>query len=122
MNKFIKEQLKKCRVAIIPYFDDSTTVLHIGLSDGAVVKDTGELQLYHNYSIKVEDYIIHPYQGFTLHDNWNSGRIPTDYYMNCQIIKVMGDKMVKISAVGVNDRKPWEGWLPRKSIKILEEI
>ena len=41
--------------------------------------------------------------------------------MNCEIVQIMG-KMIKVNAVGVDTSNTWSGWLPRKSMHILEEI
>lgn len=112
MNKFIKEQLNKCKVADIPEFNDSTTTLLIKQKTKPNFNESGEC------IIEVEDYIIHPYPGFTLHDNWNSGIVPTDKQMKVIIVQDMG-KMIKVKGVGINDNKAWGGWLPKKSCKIL---
>lgn len=119
MDKIIKEQLNKCKVANIPFFDDSTTEILIQKGGKAIIKD--DLILNHYYRIEVEDYIVKPYEGFTLHDNWNNGIAPKDKIMNCEITQIMG-KMIKVEAVGVDTNDRWSGWLPRKSIHIIEEI
>ena len=115
MNKFIKEQLNKCKIANIPEFDDDTTEL---LIQGANKSNKVDFELGLEYNIEVEDYIIHPYPGFTLHDNWNKGIVPTDKQMHVLITKDMG-KMICVQAIGLNDNKVWGGWLPKKSCKIL---
>lgn len=115
MNKFIREQLLKCKKAQVPEFDESTTELLIRCNQAEEVR---ELHLGQELDIEVEDYIIHPYPGFTLHDNWNKGIIPTDKQMHVLITQELG-KMICIQAVGLNDNKAWGGWLPKKSCKIL---
>ena len=119
MNKIIFEQLKKCKVAKLPFFDMNTTTIQIEKGGNAIVSN--DLEINHYYRIQVEDYIVKPYEGFTLHDNWNNGIVPTDNIMNCEVIQIMG-KMVKVEAVGFSTNVPWCGWLPRKSIHIIEEI
>lgn len=121
MNKFIFEQLGKVKFAQVPEFDNNTTKLVI--KKGALIQDKVEedIMLDHYYKITVADYIVHPYENFTLHTNWNNGKVPTDSQMNCEIIQKMG-KMIKVEAVGVNDQKSWCGWLPRKSVLTFEEI
>ena len=64
---------------------------------------------------------MHPFEGFTLHDNWNNGIVPTDVQMNAEILKIMG-KMIQVHCIGKNDGNSWDGWLPIKSVKILKEI
>ena len=116
MNKFIKEQLQKCKVANIPEFDDSSTC--ISISVGTKSGSSVEFQQGMEYDIEVENYIIHPYSGFTLHDNWNKGMVPTDKQMHILVVNEMG-KMICVQAVGLNDNKAWGGWLPKKSCKII---
>lgn len=116
MNKFIKEQLNKCKVASIPEFDETTTELIISRS--ILKQSKKEFEFGYEYDIEVEDYILHPYPGFTLHDNWNKGIIPTDKQMHVLVTKDMG-KMICVQAIGLNDNKTWGGWLPKKSCKIL---
>jgi len=118
MDKSIKEQLAKCRVIAVPKYKDSDTEIVFGKQDKE--RDAG-LQVSHCYEIRVDDYIIHPYSGFTLHDNWNKGVIPTDFEMNAEIMQILG-KMIKIHAIGKNDGMQWEGWIPIKSMQVLGEI
>lgn len=115
MNKIIKKQLTKVREATIPDFDDNTTNL--------LIHKLGENHLRQNcyYQIKLENYIINEPENFTLSSNWNGGSKPTDFYMNVEIVKIMG-KMIKVNGVGVNDGLLWEGWLPQKGFKIIKEL
>lgn len=113
MNKIIAEQLDKCNIS----YDDTTTEIFIPST--SVVVD--ELIVNHYYKIQVESYIVNPPETFTLAANWNNGTSPKDYILNCEILQVMG-KMVKVNSVGVGSNNVWEGWLPRKSFKIIEEI
>ena len=121
MNKKIKEQLDKCNV-ILPFYDNNTLELLIpkGSSFKQLLLFSDELEIGKEYIIRVERYITNPPEGFDLHINWNSGSIPTDSLMNIKVDQIMG-KMVKVSAIGINDNKFWSGWLPKKSINIVEE-
>lgn len=124
MNKWIKEQLKKCKVAEIPEFSDETTLIVIKKSCGQSlnsVQSVEDIIVGHFYKIEVENYIINPYPGFALHDDWNQGIIPKDKFMNCEIKQIM-NRMVKIEAVGADTNNQWSGWLPRKSFKVIEEL
>ena len=86
-----------------------------------------EVKLDHYYLIELEDYVINPPDGFSLHINWNGGIIPRHKYYKCQCVKVMG-KMIKILGVAFDYENKldleeyWDGWLPLKSIRILREI
>lgn len=120
MNEIIKEQLNNCKVAKVPSFDDGTTTISIPIGVREIEHEI-DLAIDACYLIKVDDYIIKPYKGFTLHDNWNNGVIPTDIEMKVAITNIMG-KMIRVDAVGNNDGLPWSGWLPKKSIKIISRI
>ena len=124
MNPIIKNELNKVKSVVLPDWDEDTTYMIIPRKTGPM-----QIGLIENkcYLIRVEDYIIHPFEGFTLHDNWNNGIAPTHHCMKCEIIRKMG-KMVKINGVGydfknkVDTNDLWVGWLPEKSIKVLEEL
>lgn len=124
MNKVVKEQLGKCKVADIPAFDDTTTHIFIPkVSAGSI----NEYHLHKYFMVEIADYILNPSADFTLADNWNKGTKPPSKYMNVEIIQVMG-KMIQISGVSYNPENPvalpthWEGWIPQKSIKIIKQL
>ena len=96
MNPEVREQLQRVKVANIPQYDDKTTHLIIPKSDGT---SSSGLQEDKCYLIKVEDYIIHPFDGFTLHDNWNKGIAPKHSFMKVEVSKIMGN-MIKVNSVG----------------------
>ena len=124
MNKYVKEQLSKVKVADLPNYDDSTQRMFIPKQQGSSGKflESGKY-----YLIKVDDYICNPPEGFTMHDNWNGGIVPKYNHMKIDVNVIMG-KMVKITGVGydmvnrLDTNYVWQGWLPIESIKILEVI
>lgn len=124
MNNLVKEQLKLCRKAQIPEFDDNTTKLIIPKGKRLEIQD---VVVGNYYLIEVENYIINPFDGFDLHIKWNHNIVPKDKYMKCEILQVMG-KMIKINSLGYNyledkdTNNVWEGWLPRKSFKIIKVL
>ena len=124
MNPFISKQLNLCRNATVPPFDNDTTQLTIPYKYG---EKPQELKVGDYCFIKLENYILYPPDGFTLHTNWNNNIIPKDQYMKCEIIQLMG-KMVKIKGIGVDyasntdTNNVWEGWLPRKSFNIIKYL
>lgn len=115
MNQFIKRELDKCSVA---------KVEQISPTEFIIKRDNREfptdIEQGHTYFIEVEDYIIHPFDGFTLHENWNNGIAPTSRNMQIEVDKIVG-KMVHVKAVG-EDNLNWDGWLPRKSMTIKKVI
>jgi hypothetical protein len=123
MNDIIKERLAKCSVAQIPEYDDNTTRMII--PKASFIPEewiTGRC-----YLIKLENYIVNPPDNFNLHEQWNNGIVPKHHYMKCEVVNKMG-KMIKVEGIGfdivtntaTNDF--WSGWLPKKSIKKIEEI
>lgn len=124
MNRVVEEQLKKVKVAQLPPYDETTLRMTIPKVNGIVKSDLMEGQCY---LIQVEDYIVKPFDGFSLHDNWNNGIPPKHNFLKAEVVKVMG-KMVKVNSVGydfmnkVDTMDLWEGWLPKKAIKILEVL
>ena len=128
MNPLIKAQLDKIKYINLPPYDEETTHLIIPKCGNPPPGTTTlELQEGRYYLIKVEDYIVHPFDGFTLHDNWNKGIPPKHKYMKVEILKIMGN-MININSIGFNNdtnqdiNDSWVGWLPRKSITTLQEL
>lgn len=123
MNKYVIEELKKCKVAQLPPYNSSTR--HLIIPKAQNVEQY--LQPGKCFLIKLEPYILNPPEGFTLHDNWNQGRKPPQQFMKVEIAQVMG-KMIKVNGLGydyANQRDTdeiWEGWLPKKAISIISSL
>lgn len=117
MNKFIKDQLSKLKIAEISSEDGNTILFK---KKDNLVSSLG-FSVGNSYHIILKDYILHPYEGFTLHSNWNNDIIPTDNEMNIEVIQVMG-KMIKFRGIGIHDGKFWTGWVPISSATIVEVI
>lgn len=128
MNPLIKAQLDKINHINLPPYNDETTEIFIP-KNGNTPPNTQHIELVEGkyYLIKVEDYIIKPFDGFTLHDNWNKGIIPKHRYMKIQILRLMGN-MINVNSIGFDydtnqdTQDMWTGWLPKKSISILQEL
>ena len=124
MNPIIKQQLKNCRIARVPEFDDSAEQIIIRRGSDYNISP---YQIGKCYLIELADYIINPPADFNLADNWNQGKIPKYKYYKCEIKQITG-KMVKFMGFGydiVNNQDSnyvWEGWAPQKGIKIIEEL
>lgn len=121
MNKIVEDQLAKVQVAELPYYDETT--LHMIIPKKSHVDFiTGNC-----YLIQLEDYLIHPFEGFTLHDNWNKGIPPKHSFLKAEVIQIMG-KMIKVNSIGFNYETQqdtddlWEGWLPKKGLKIIQTL
>lgn len=121
MNKIIKEQLKKCKVANIPHFDDSTTTLIINKYEEVIVKE-GEY-----YIIQLQNAITNPTGNSVLASNWNGGSVPRHSCYKCEITKVLG-KMIKINGLaydlekGTDLDEMWTGWLPLGGITLVKKL
>lgn len=105
----------------MPNFDEDATSIIISKSSSGLSKNITSLEVGKKYSIIVANYIVKPFDGFTLHDNWNKGIIPTDTHMIVRVLQIIG-KMICIDSIGVTDNKRWVGWVPLKSILSFEEI
>jgi len=119
MNKFILEQLNKTSI-IMPPYDNNTTELFIPKS-GGTIQQSGALMVGDKKVIFIEDYIINEPENFTLSTNWNNGTKPPENRLAVQVLQING-KMIKVISRGVNTQIIWEGWLPQKAIKVIEDI
>ena len=123
MNPLIKKQLEAVRKIKLPEYNEDTLTLFIPRQTNI----EPDLVIGKCYLIEVEDYIIKPFDGFTLHDNWNNGKCPKHKYLKVEVDKIMG-KMVKVNSIGfdhisnTDTTDMWEGWIPSKSFKIIREI
>ncbi len=119
MNKFIKQQLDKVKKCILPSYDEDT--LQIVIPKQEIVNNNLDLIVGHFYRVKLADYIINEPSNFTLSTNWNHGLKPKEPNLNIEVQKIVG-KMIYVNSTTVQSGDMWEGWLPFKSITILEEI
>lgn len=124
MNPLIRKELLNCRVANIPEFDENTT--EILIQKGTNLR-ASEYQLHKCYLVELEDYILNPPPDFTLSVNWNKGTVPPSKFMKCEIAQVMG-KMIRIIGCGydistnTDMNKVWEGWVPQKGMKLIQQL
>ena len=122
LNKLIAEQLNMVTVGNVEQTGDHEFIVRR-------VQDPNnrEIKVGECFLIELENYLLHPSDNFNLHQNWNKNIIPTNKYMQIQVDEIMG-KMIKITGIGYDIstheciNKIWNGWLPRKSFKILKEI
>ena len=134
MNQFLKEQLAKIKNNISIMVNDSEieNLDDLDNTNDFIIQRKLDINANTNlvgktYIIQLEKYLLNPPPNFNLHVNWNHGQIPANEYMLCEVKQDLG-KMIKILAVGydiINDNSLpdlWEGWLPKKSIKIIKEL
>lgn len=112
MNKFIKQQLEKCRVPLCSW-DDTTMQLLIPRYSTEQINSAAE------FTIEIKNYIINEPPGFTLSADWNNCTVPPERTMKVQFVDTKG-RMTKISGVGVTTNIYWSGWLPNKGFEVVQ--
>lgn len=115
MNKDIEKELNKCKIAKIPEYSEDILEIVINKHSNLDVLEN------HYYQVKLEDYIVHEPDNFNLSSNWNNGQKPPEVLMVIKVEKIVG-KMIKVEGIGKESAIVWSGWLPRKSVEILEEL
>ena len=120
MNKFIKKELDKCKVAKIPLISDDTIIIEIKRPNEDILSE--DIAVNSCYVIELADYILKPPPGFTLASNWNRGINPTSKHLKCVMVQIMG-KMIKIDGQGYDLQMMLHMglWFPR-AIKILQKL
>lgn len=126
IHKLILDQLNE--IKDLPNIDPETLTLNIPKRSEKINMEMEDIfELAHTYIIKLEKYIIEPPSTFNLHDNWNKGIKPKDTIMKVTVVNDIG-KMIKINGSGYNqitgeeNSNKWEGWVPKKSVKIIQEM
>ena len=120
MNKDIEKELKKVVGVELPEYEN---VYEIIISKKTVL----ELEEGNCYLIEIADYVLNPPPDFTLHANWNKNTKPVDKTLSVEVTKVAG-KMILVNSFGYDlsinktNNNFWQGWLPRKSIKIIKKL
>ena len=121
MNKIIKDQLNKCRVAVVPEFEDSATHIFIKRVTNIL---TSNMLPGHVYLIRIKPSVKN---NDTIAANWNGGIKPQyDYYK----VEKLGDvgTMIKLNGIAFDyDTKSdvytsFYGYLPIDGFEILEEV
>lgn len=64
-----------------------------------------------------EKYIVQPYEGFDFHDKFNKGVAPPEQVMQGYVVKET-EKMYYLKLHSSLSNKIWEGWCPKKSVKV----
>lgn len=122
MKEKIFEQLKKCKVPL-PEYSIHDLELIIPRAVNELVQPSlsnEEFAISTEYLVRVNKSLVYPCDWYyTIHNNWNQGNGPTDEMLYIKILAKAG-KMLRVAAVGYNNRQPWYGWLPQTNITILE--
>lgn len=114
INKFTLKELNKVGDLLPDNWQDELNFTIVNKKN--VSKNS--IELGNNLTIKVENYIINQPPNFFLSEQWNNNTVPPEEILDIEIIQIL-EKMVKVKAVGKCTKISWEGWLPRKSFKVL---
>lgn len=122
MNKIIKDQLKMCRVAVIPEFEDSATHIYIKRKSCLSADD---MLPNHIYVIKIKDAVI---RNNTLASNWNGGNHPKYSCYKVEKVGIVGN-MIKLNGIAYDIdsdvniySEAFYGYLPNDGFDIVEEV
>ena len=123
MRDLIRQELKNVKVALIPDMESigNSFVIKKGKIRSDLSQAEESLQEKKFYTIELADYILHPYDNFNLHIQWNNGIAPKDKILNVEVVKILGN-MIKVSGCGTYSSNIWTGWLPISSIKIVKTL
>lgn len=125
MNQVVIDQLNKVKVANLPDWNEDDLHMVIPRKQG-IIRNNAFVE-NNEYIIQLEKYLVEPFEGFTLHDNWNKGIPPKHLFLKVKVIKIMG-KMINFESLGYDFKSKsiinevWNGWLPQKGIKIIESL
>lgn len=127
MNPKIKRELEKVKIAKVPPFQEDTLQLIIP-KDGTIINnDTSttvideELIEGKFYYVELEDYVLHPFPGFTLKENWNRNIDIKDKHITMCVLAING-KMIRFEGNGAETKTQYvDMWVPRKAMKVLHK-
>ena len=121
MNRIIKQQLSKLKVAKVDSYDE---LKHTFVFKKHVAKI---FKLDAVYIIRLDRSLLNAYGDEILVNNWNQGKFPKYACMRVQVTKKMGDKIF-VCGVYYDDvmkkdmNEYYNGWLPDEKLEIIEEV
>lgn len=121
MNKIIKEQLNKIQVANMDNYNENIYSFIIPKYNADRFEEDK------CYLIELSDSLIKNDKDSLLQCNWNRGTYPVNKYLKIDVSQIMG-KMIKVNSIGFNYETQqdtddlWEGWLPKKGLKIIQVL
>lgn len=111
-SKFLKEQLDKIAKDGIEFDVDGV--------NADSIPDTFDTITFHKNNneaickVTFSEYIVHPFEGFDLHDKWNNGIAPIQSTMYGDVIEET-EKMYHLKVYDEQFENVWLGWCPKKS-------
>lgn len=126
MNKFILEQLQKCKVAKILGDPNDYTKMIIPKvvvdPNDYIVAPIATFRVGQHYIIEIDDSLITPGEWYnTIHTQWNTNNPPLSKRYQCEVVQFAG-KMMKIKGSSLDTKLHWEGWLPKGNVTLLQEL
>ena len=124
MDKLIKEQLSKVKVAVLPPYDENVTEIFIPKTTQILSKNVLEGNYY---LVQLAPFILNEPEGYNLSSNWNNGSVPLHSCYKCEVNKILG-KMIKITGIGydlnnqIDLNYMWSGWVPQEGVTILQKL
>lgn len=118
MNKTILEQLDMLKTLEFQVDGKPSKDFPESFSEIVFFKSGKNLEDVSEKTFSFENYIIKPYAGFDFHDKFNKGIAPPEQVMNGFIVKET-EKMYYLKLHSNLTNKIWEGWCPKKSVKII---
>lgn len=120
MNKLIKKQLDRLKVAKVDSYDESTLTYVFKKHVSKIFKINSV------YILKLNELLLNPNNNDILISNWNNGNYPKHKYLKAQVTKKVGN-MLFLCGVYCDENKNninefWNGWLPDEQLDILEEV
>lgn len=121
MNKAIKDQLEKVKVANIGYYDNDTTEIIIPRFEQV------RYEIGSYYLVKLDGALTSPTGNELLISNWNKGTYPRCEFLKIDVTKVLG-KMIYVNALGYDNEKQedlnycWTGWLPIQQLELVTKL
>lgn len=118
MNKVLLEQLNMLKTLEFQVDGKPSKDFPESFSEIIFFKSNRNLSDKTEKIFSFEKYIIQPYDGFDFHDKFNKGVAPPEQVMQGCIIKET-EKMYYLKLHSTYSGNVWEGWCPKKSVKIL---
>lgn len=120
MNKILKQQLDKLKVAKVDSYNELTHTYVFKKHESATFK------LDSVYLLRLDDKLLNPKYNDVLISNWNNGKYPTHTILKAQVSKKLGNMLFLCGVYCNEDKEPinefWNGWLPDDQLKIIEEV
>ena len=122
MNKFIIEQLKKCKVARVPQYTDNTTMIYIpfqGVNSNDILMQKNKYYIIKVNKAKITDTVM---------INWNKNiNIVSDYLMVTFIKSLSNMRCFDGCGYNIVDKCAlndiyYNIWLPNNSFEIIDEL